>query len=97
MGWFMVTFSSRDIAAGKHIALQDSFINIFTALGAPRDAGMFKSSVSAYIYYFSPGAARIATQLIAHYAGRECPAPTRSEVCPSAVDASLEGIPFSSR
>jgi len=95
MAWYKVTLSHEDIAARKHIALQDAFTKFFTAFCAPTDAGMFGSPESGiHEYYFSPGAARIAMPLIASYFGVQCSAPKRSEVHLLVSHANPDGVAF---
>jgi hypothetical protein len=95
MNWYKVTLSHDDISARKHMALQNAFIEIFTANRGPGDAGMYQSlEFGVHEYLFPPGAARIALPLIVSYGGVPCPAPTRAEVKPLAVDSANEDCPF---
>jgi hypothetical protein len=96
MPWYKVEMSWEEIAAGKQIALQEAFANLFMVTLGPKGAGMFASAdTKDNINYFSPLAAEIAKSLIVRYGGVECPAPTRSEVDILVASAALEGIPFS--
>ena len=95
MSWYKVTLSNEDIAAFKHMALQERFIELFVANGGPRDAGMFDSpEIGVHEYYFSPGATRIALALIASYGGVECSSPAKSETHPLVIEGDAEQIPF---
>jgi hypothetical protein len=97
MVWRKVALAPAEVAAGKHVRLQDEFAAIFMALGGPRDAGMFGSlAADASDYFFSPGAVRIAGPMIDRYAGAECPAPRLSEVALLVVSNGGDFIPFSS-
>ncbi len=96
MDWFKVTLSVSDVAAGRAITLQNRFIELFAAAGAPKDAGMFESNdVMLNDYYFSPGAVAFALALIEAHSGETCGAPARSEVRILAANTGAEDIPFS--
>jgi hypothetical protein len=74
--WYRLTFGADDIAAAKHLEMEGHFERFFLAAGSPEDATLFRGSESGQtIYYFSPGAARIAMKLITHLAAVPCPAP----------------------
>ena len=95
MNWQTVTLTHEDVSAGRHERLQNEFDNLFTLSGGPKDAGMFKSpEVNMHIYYFSPGAVRIAAQLIARYGGVDCLAPARVDIHPVMGNQDLGAIPF---
>jgi len=94
MSWFKITFSPEDINAGRARSIVQDFGDVYVASGGPRDAALFKRNDSMYIYYFSPGAARVAMQLIAGCSGVPCSAPVQSEVKLMAGDDRLEGISF---
>lgn len=86
-----------EVASGRAVELQEKFSVVFRAFAGPADAAMFMSrDVMENLYYFSPGAARIAMPLIAAYAGVECPAPAKSEVHPLVVSGGFSEVPFSS-
>ena len=71
--WYRIMFTADDIAAAKHLELKGHFERFFLGAGSPTDAGLFKGlEPNQNIYYFSPGAARIATKLIAHLAATPC-------------------------
>ena len=79
--WYRINFSADDLSAARHLELEGHFERFFLAAGQPEDAGLFKRvEPGQTIYYFSPGAARIAMKLITHLAAVECPAPAMSEV-----------------
>jgi hypothetical protein len=95
MSWYKIILTHEDIAALKHMELQDQFARFFTAHNGPRDAGMYQSNeLGIHEYFFSPGAGKIAFPLIASYSGVECIAPTRSEVKPLVENAGSEGVAF---
>jgi hypothetical protein len=51
----------------KHLEMEGHFEKFFTAAGSPEDAVLFRRLESGQtIYYFSPGAARIAMKIITH-------------------------------
>jgi hypothetical protein len=61
--------------------MEGHFERFFVAAGSPEDATLFRGpDPGQAIYYFSPGAARIAMKLITHLAAEPCPAPAVSEV-----------------
>jgi len=97
MDWYEVTFSPEDISAGLGRDIIQEFSDMYVASGGARDAALFKRSDSFYIYYFSPGAARIATRLITAYSGVACSAPARSELRLMAGDTRFDEIPFADR
>jgi len=71
--WYRIMFTADDVSAAKHLELKGHFERFFLAAGSPTDAGLFKGlEPNQNIYYFSPGAARIATKLIAHLAATPC-------------------------
>jgi hypothetical protein len=79
--WYRLTFSADDIAAAKHQEMEGHFERFFLAAGSPEDATLFRGlEPGQTIYYFSPGAARIATKLIAHLSAVQCQAPPMSAV-----------------
>jgi hypothetical protein len=79
--WYRLTFSADDIAAAKHQEMEGHFERFFLAAGSPEDATLFRGlEPGQTIYYFSPGAARIAVKLIAHLSAVPCPAPPMSAV-----------------
>ena len=79
--WYRLTFSADDIAAAKHLEMEGHFERFFKAAGSPEDATVFRGlEPGQTIYYFSPGAARIAMKLITHLAAVQCPAPPMSAV-----------------
>jgi len=74
--WYRVTLSDKDVVVRKHMELQKAFENAFLARGWPKEAAMFANiDTLSHHFYFSPGAVRIAKDLIVHYAGTECPSP----------------------
>jgi hypothetical protein len=71
--WYKVTSADWDI--------QDEFASRWLASGGPKDAALFSvRNIKARNndFYFSPGAARIAEDIIARYAGTECSRPVAS-------------------
>jgi hypothetical protein len=79
--WYRLTFSADDISAAKHLEMEGHFEKFFLAAGSPEDATLFKGlEPGQMIYYFSPGAARIAMKLITHLSAVHCPAPPMSAV-----------------
>ena len=79
--WYRLIFSADDISAAKHLELEGHFEKFFLAAGSPEDATLFRRlEPGQTIYYFSPGAARIAMKLITHLSAAPCPAPAMSEV-----------------
>lgn len=93
--WHAVAFSVAEMADGVHANLQRAFSDIFVLTAAPRDAGMFKHrDLSVNVYYFSPGAARIALRLIQQYHGVPCDPPSRDSVYSCVSHAGAEDVPF---
>ena len=79
--WYRLTFSADDIAAAKELETEGHFEKFFLAAGSPKDATLFKGlEPGQLIYYFSPGAARIAMKLVTHLSAVPCPAPAMSAV-----------------
>jgi hypothetical protein len=79
--WYRLTFSADDISAAKHLEMEAHFEKFFLAAGSPEDATLFRSlQPGQKIYFFSPGAARIAMKLITHLSAVPCPPPPMSEV-----------------
>ena len=79
--WYRLTFSADDFTAAKHLEMEGHFERFFLAAGSPGDATLFRGLESGQaIYYFSPGAARIAMKLITHLSAVKCPAPPMSAV-----------------
>jgi hypothetical protein len=96
MPWYKVTMSDEELLSGRTAALQDAFAQVFMMSGGPSDAGMFGGmNVGApHVYYFSPGAARLAHALILSFSGIECDAPTRAEVAILVAQSGARRIPF---
>ena len=67
------------VAAGDW-AIMDAFTALWVAKGGPKDAALFVSHPRrrANDFYFSPGAARIAEELLVRFACTECPRPEAS-------------------
>ena len=79
--WYRLIFSADDISAAKHLEMEGHFEKFFLAAGSPEDATLFRRLESGHtIYYFSPGAARIAMKLITHLGAAKSAAPAMSEV-----------------
>src|SRR5450432_1962973 len=79
--WYRLTFSADDISAAKHLEMEGHFEKFFLAAGSPEDATLYRGLESGRtIYYFSPGAARIAMKLTTHLSAVQCPAPPLSAV-----------------
>src|SRR5580658_6741319 len=79
--WYRLIFNSDDISAAKHLEMEGHFEKFFTAAGSPEDAALFRRLESGQtIYYFSPGAARIAMKIITHLGAAKSAAPAMSEV-----------------
>ena len=79
--WYRVTFSADDISAAKHLEMEGHFERFFLAAGSPEDATLYRGlEPGQTIYYFSPGAAKIAMKLITHLSAVQCPAPPMSAV-----------------
>ncbi len=94
--WYRLIFSADDISAAKHLEVDGHFEKFYLAAGAPEDAALFRRLESGRtIYYFSPGAARIAMKLITHLGAAKSPAPAASEVVFIAGHRPSIGIPFS--
>lgn len=74
--WYRVTFSADAISAAKHLEMEGHFEKFFLAAGSPEDATLYKGLEPGEMsYYFSPGAARIASKLIDHVSAAPCLAP----------------------
>jgi hypothetical protein len=61
--------------------IQDQFLLLWLAKRGPKDAALFGShdlTTKTNYFYLSPGAARIAGDLISHYDGIPCPRPNLS-------------------
>jgi hypothetical protein len=79
--WYRLIFSADEISAAKHLEMEGHFEKFFLAAGSPEDAALFRRVEDGRtIYYFSPGAARIAMKLITHLSAAPCPAPATSEL-----------------
>jgi hypothetical protein len=80
--WHKVTLPLRETGIGGKVAsLQDAFDAAFMANLFPEDAAMFGNrdkEPKNYSCYFSPGAVRIAQDLIAAYTGVACPPPLKA-------------------
>lgn len=79
--WYKVTMTGEEIHAGEGFKLQDEFTALFLAHRMPDAAVMFCSRAGVdNDFYFTPEAVAIARELIAHYAGAECPTPAGSSL-----------------
>lgn len=85
-GWYVVRFPRSEAAiAGKAMSLQNEYAAIFLSSGGPRDALVLTSSAldfenENWDYYFSPGAMRIAGDLVIARGGTPCDRPDRDRV-----------------
>jgi hypothetical protein len=81
------------------VLLRETFETLFAVNHAPADAALFTANRedTSYGYFFSPGAARIASSLIARYGGVECAAPAVSDVTPLVGNPWLDAIPFAAK
>jgi hypothetical protein len=75
MPWSKITLTAEEVSAGKAKKLHEEFRELFEANGEPLAAAVFWDP-SHNVYYFSPGACRIAQGLIADYSGGSCPTPS---------------------
>jgi len=79
--WYRVTLSDKDVVVRKHMELQLAFETAFLASGWPKEAAMFSNvDTLSHHFYFSPGAVRIANDVIVHYEGAECAPPAMSDL-----------------
>jgi hypothetical protein len=97
--WYKVSLSEDDISNGKDLLLRDTFETLFAVNHAPADAALFTTNREgvAYPYFFSPGAARIASSLIARYGGVKCSPPAAADVMLLVGNAGLNAIPFANK
>ena len=87
--WYRLIFTADDISAAKHLELEGHFERFFLEAGSPEGATLFRGlDPGQTVYYFSPGAARIAMRLITHLYAAQCKAPPLSEVMFVAGDRS---------
>jgi hypothetical protein len=79
--WYRLIFSVDEISAAKHLEMEGHFEKFFLAAGSPEDAALFRRVEDhRSIYYFSPGAARIAMKLITHLGAARSAAPATPEL-----------------
>jgi hypothetical protein len=80
--WHEVTFSDDDIAAHRHMRLQQEFEALFMANHGPADAALFDNEdiTQGHRYYFSPGAVRFCGQLLTRWGGFQCPRPRLADL-----------------
>ena len=79
--WYRLIFNADDISAAKHLELEGHFERFFLAAGSPADAALYKRlEPGQIIYYFSPGATRIAPKLINHMSATQVLAPDMTGV-----------------
>ena len=80
--WYEVTLPLKENGVGgKVMALQDAFDAVFMANHLPENAALFGNRGTRfkdYSCYFSPGAVRIAQDLIAAYGGVICQPPGKA-------------------
>ncbi len=77
MSWKIVTLTNDGNGIANGSKLQDEFVKIFIAAGAPTNATMYgnKSIIEENSYWFSPGAVEIASPLLELFGAKECEAP----------------------
>lgn len=77
MSWHCITLTHDDIMSGKWAPIQDSFEEIFTRLGAPKNAAMFcrDEAGGGVSLIFSPKASEITTILLSANGGKPCEKP----------------------
>jgi hypothetical protein len=74
--WYKVMLSDNDIIGGRGLELQDEFMSAFGMDRHSRKDALMLSSDKHYPgieYVFSPGAVRIAREIIVRWGGKECP------------------------
>jgi hypothetical protein len=74
MPWSKITLTPEEVSGGKAKKLHEQFWELFEANGEPLAAAVFWDR-SHNVYYFSPGACRIAQGLLADYSASSCPIP----------------------
>lgn len=82
MGWYCITLTQDETAAGTQLKIQDEFMRLFMDANAPREAAIFGSNpmtrkTPGVTIYFSPGSVAFAEQLITKYGGKPCEKPPR--------------------
>jgi hypothetical protein len=93
--WYRVQMSPSDVVLRRAIQMQDAFEAIFMAHGGPADAAMCGGmDDTRNDYFFSPGAAAIAIDVIRTFGGAEFPAPKRSAVALLVCNYGAESVPF---
>jgi hypothetical protein len=77
MPWFKITISSDNKHTGLSAQIQNEFDVLFVKANSPKDAALYsKRSQDETEFYFSPGASRFASGLIADYGGIPCEQPS---------------------
>lgn len=75
--------TSRQVAAGEHIKLQDAFEAVFMTTLAPRQAVMVDIPTGSFEFYdfgFSPGAIEIFRPILVQYGAEACHRPSRKDL-----------------
>jgi hypothetical protein len=78
MGWKVVTLTMDDVTADKNVALQNAFVAVWTAAGAPPSAAMYGDkdiSDGLYRFYFTPAAVMLTLDLLERFGAVDCPEP----------------------
>ena len=83
ISWYKVALSADDLIFGRGPILKDEFMALYIrSRGSRKDAVMLTPGSyipSGTLYYFSPGAVRIARNVILRWGGKECTGPTSPE------------------
>src|SRR5262245_37734430 len=83
MSWYKVVMTSQDISTHSDSQLVEAFKQVFMGSNFPQDAALFSNDFPPgedLIYYFSPGAVRIAGGLLSLYSGMPCEEPPRDSL-----------------
>ena len=93
MPWYHVRLSSYDIAAGKHIRLQNAFTTLYLERLAPKGIAMFvnRDVKDDYTYYFSPQCLSFCTAVFSTFGASQCTPPSRVSVALLVGDAGAPG------
>jgi hypothetical protein len=78
-GWEKIAFpSDKEATEIGHVILRGEFDAVFTIAGSPRDAVLGTNQFGEFL--FSPGAVRIAKNLLESYGAVKCAAPKEVEL-----------------
>ena len=75
MPWHRVEIPESDVAADSATALMENFAIAYRgglSAGEPEDVSVYHRAAGGHVYYFSPGASKVAPELLRQFNATAC-------------------------